>query len=135
MTGIAFVPCSQIVRLLTNCSSFGEAVTELTRTSMVCRLSSSKGLSLHRIVQLAVFHRLTASERVELFDLAVCNAYFDFPNTWKKQGAEQGHDWTSWNACSVILPRVSWLMQLYEKYKFKFSNFHLWAELVFRAGT
>jgi hypothetical protein len=115
--------------------SFGEAIMELSRTSMVTRLSESKALSIHRIVQLAVFHRLSPSEKVELFDLAVKILYFDFPNTWKERGSQQGHGWASWETCSAILPHVSCLMQLFEKHKFKSQNLQIWAELVFRAGT
>jgi hypothetical protein len=108
---------------------------ELNRTSMVSRLSSHKALSLHRIVQLAVFSKLYASEKVELFDIVVKILYFDFPNTWKDRGAQHGHGWASWETCSAILPHVSWLMRLCEKHMIRSADPALWAELVFRAGT
>ncbi|KAF4459225.1 hypothetical protein FALBO_14020, partial [Fusarium albosuccineum] len=114
---------------------FGEAVMELTRTSMVSRLSSSKALSMHRLVQLVVFARLSKAERVKLFDLTIHILYHDFPNTWQNRGAHQGHGWQSWETCSDILSHVDWLMTLSDKHKIKSSNPESWAELVFRAAT
>ena len=108
---------------------------ELTRTSMISRLSSSKALSMHRLVQLAVFSRLSKVERVDLFALTVHILYFDFPNTWQNRGAHQGHGWQSWENCSAILSHVNWLMQLSAKHKIQCKNPERWAELVFRAGT
>ncbi|KAK4221160.1 hypothetical protein QBC38DRAFT_461780 [Podospora fimiseda] len=114
---------------------FGDAVAELIRASMVTRVSSSKALSVHRLVQFAVFLRLSKADRIKYFDLAVRILYYDFPNTWQHRGAHQGHGWASWETCSAILPHVSWLMILFDKYKIKSANTVLWAELVFRAGT
>ncbi|KAJ3544311.1 hypothetical protein NM208_g3129 [Fusarium decemcellulare] len=114
---------------------FGDAVMELTRTSMISRLSSSKALSMHRLVQLAVFARLSKAERVKFFDLTIHILYHDFPNTWQKRGAHQGHGWQSWEICNAILSHVNWLMKLSDKHKIKSSNPERWAELVFRAGT
>ncbi|KAK0702012.1 tpr repeat-containing protein [Lasiosphaeria miniovina] len=114
---------------------FGDAVAELTRTSMVNRLTSSKALSMHRLVQFAVFVRLSKADRIKYFDLAVNILYFDFPNTWQVRGAHQGHGWASWETCSAILPHVGWLMALSEKHEVKSGNTTMWAELVFRAGT
>ena len=118
-----------------NGPSFTEAVTELCRTSMVSRLSGPKALSVHRLVQLAVFLQLSGAERVSNFDLAVNVLYFGFPNTWQDRGAHQGHGWASWETCSAILPHVSWLMQLSTKHKIKSAKPGLWAELVFRTGA
>lgn len=108
---------------------------ELCRTSMISRLSSSKALSMHRLVQLAVCLRQPKPDRILHFDLAVRILSFDFPNTWQDRGAHQGHGWAAWETCSAILPHVSWLMQLSEKHKIKTANPDLWAELVFRAGA
>ncbi|KAK3381006.1 tpr repeat-containing protein [Podospora didyma] len=98
---------------------FGDVVAELTQTSMVNRLSSSKALSMHRVVQFAVFY----------FDLAVKILYFDFPIPWKVRGSHQNHGWESWETCCAILPRVSWLMVLSEKHKVKSGNTTVWAKL------
>ncbi|KAL2022812.1 hypothetical protein VTK56DRAFT_4628 [Thermocarpiscus australiensis] len=114
---------------------FGEAVMELSRTSLIRRLASSRALSMHRLVQFAVFLRLPKSERIVNFDLAVKILYFGFPNTWQARGPHQGHGWAAWETCSAILPHVSWLMQLSEKHKIKSAHPELWAELVFRTGT
>lgn len=92
---------------------------ELTRTPMISRLSSSKALSMHRLVQPAVFSRLSKIERVELSDLTVYILYSDFPNTWQNRGAHQGHGWESWETCSAILSHVNELMQLSTKNKIK----------------
>ena len=110
-------------------------MVELARTSMTSRLSSSKSLSLHRLVQFAVFLRMSEADRVANFDLAVRILYYDFPNTWQDRGAHQGHGFESWETCSAILPHVSRLMQVAEKHKVKPGNTGLWSELVFRAGT
>ncbi|KAB5575359.1 tpr repeat-containing protein [Coniochaeta sp. 2T2.1] len=114
---------------------FGEAVRELSRTSMVSRLSSSKALSMHRLVQFTVFVKLSESERVESFDLAVRLLSEDFPNSWQKREARQGHGFESWQTCSAVLPHVSWLMELYLKHNIKSTNPTHWVELVFRVGT
>ncbi|KAK0639179.1 tpr repeat-containing protein [Cercophora newfieldiana] len=114
---------------------FGDAVVELNRTSMINRLSSSKSVSMHRLVQFAVLSRLAGPSRVVYFDLAVKILYFDFPNTWLDSGAHQGHSWSSWETCSAILPHVSRLMEVSEKYRIKSANPELWAELVFRTGA
>lgn len=108
---------------------------ELTRTSMISRLSSSKSVSMHRLVQFAVLSRLSGQDRTLNFDLAVNILYFDFPNTWQQGGAHQGHGWSSWETCSAILPHVSRLMQVSDKYGIKPTKPDMWAELVFRTGT
>lgn len=90
---------------------------------------------MHRLVQLVVLHGLPTSARVETFGLAVRLLYFGFPNTWQGGGAHQGHGWASWEQSSEVLPHVSLLMRLSEKYKIKTPNTNLWAELFFRAGT
>ena len=102
---------------------------------MVTRSSAFKALSMHRLVQFAVFLRLSKSDRIAYFDLAVRILYFDFPNTWQGRGAHQGHGFASWETCSAILPHISWLMKLSEKYKIVSTDPAMWAELVFRAGT
>lgn len=116
-------------------ASFREALMELSRTSMISRLSSCKALSIHRLVQFAVFLRIPKPDRVAYFDIAVRLLYFGFPNTWQDRGAHQGHGWASWETCSAILPHVSWLMQISEKHNIKSTMPDVWAELVFRAGT
>ena len=108
---------------------------ELTRTSMISRLSSSKSVSMHRLVQFAVLSRLSTQDRILNFDLAVNILYFDFPNTWQQRGAHQGHGWSSWETCSAILPHVGRLMQVFDKYGIKPTRPEMWAELVFRTGT
>ncbi|KXX82634.1 hypothetical protein MMYC01_201088 [Madurella mycetomatis] len=90
---------------------------------------------MHRLVQFAVFLRLSKSDRIVYFDLAVRILSSDFPNTWQARGAHQGHGFASWETCTTILPHVSWLMKLSEEYKIKSENSIMWAELVFRAGT
>lgn len=114
---------------------FGDAIMELTRTSMINRLSTSKSVSMHRLVQLAVLSKLTGESRTTYFDIAVKILYFDFPNTWLNSGAHQGHSWSSWETCSAILPHVSRLMDISEKYNIKPMRPDLWAELVFRTGA
>lgn len=108
---------------------------DLSRTSMISRLSGSEALSMHRLVQFSVFSRIPKHNRIVNFDIAVRILYFDFPNTWQDRGAHQGHGWASWETCSAILPHVSWLIQISDKHKVKPVNTNLWAELVFRAGT
>lgn len=108
---------------------------ELNRTSLVSRLSSSKALSMHRLVQFAVFLRQSEADRISNFDLAVQILYYGFPNTWQRRGPHQGHGWASWETCGAVLPHVSWLMQIFQKHKLRPSNYDLWAELLCRAGT
>jgi hypothetical protein len=108
---------------------------ELSRTSLMSRLSSSKALSMHRLVQFAIFTRMPESDKTFYFDHATQILYFDFPNTWQKRGSHQGHGWESWETCSAILPHVSWLMQISDEQKVKTTKSDLWAELVFRSGT
>lgn len=115
--------------------SFGQAVAELTRSSMVDRHSETKALSTHRLVQLVVFSKLSESRRVELFDLTVKLLYLNFPNTWQARGPHQGHGYASWEACESVLLHVRWLMQLSTNYQIKSEIADKWAELVFRLGT
>jgi len=89
---------------------------------MITKLSSSKALSMHRLVQLVVLHKLPMSGRVETFGLAVRILYFGFPNTLQGGGAHQGHGWAFWEKSSEVLPHVSLLMRLSEKYKIKAPN-------------
>ncbi|KAK4120820.1 hypothetical protein N657DRAFT_658182 [Parathielavia appendiculata] len=114
---------------------FGEAAVELNRTSLISRLSGSKALSMHRLVQFAVFLRQSNSDLVVNPDSAIRFLYFGFPNTWQQRGAHQGHGWASWETCGAVLPHVSWLMKLSERNKLKPSAPDQWAELICRAGT
>ncbi|OAA60362.1 tpr repeat-containing protein [Niveomyces insectorum RCEF 264] len=114
---------------------FGDAVMELSRTSMVSRMARAKALSMNRMAQLAVFLRIETAERTTYFDTAVRLLYFGFPNTWKAGGSHQGHGWEAWETCSAVLPHVSWLMQLAQKHSISSSVPELWAELIFCSGT
>ncbi|CAK7200406.1 hypothetical protein SEUCBS139899_003101 [Sporothrix eucalyptigena] len=114
---------------------FGDAVMELSRTSMVSRMIRSKALSMHRMVQLAVLLRIASSDRTAFFDTAVRLLYYGFPNTWKAGGSHQGHGYAAWETCQAVLPHVSWLMQLAKTHKITTSISNLWAELIFRSGT
>ena len=132
LTSITFDPLGSSLTILPN--RFGDAIMELTRTSMINRLSASKSVSMHRLVQFAVLSRLSPGSRAIYFDLAVNILYFDFPNTWFDRGAHQGHGWGAWETCSAVLPHVSQLMELH-KYDIKETRPDLWAELIFRTGA
>lgn len=107
----------------------------LSRASLINRLSTSKALSIHRLVQLFIFMRLPQVDRIFYLDSTVRMLYYGFPNTWNQRGDHQGHGWASWETCSVVLPHVSWLMRLTEEHSLKPTNLELYAELIFRAGT
>ncbi|KAI1429008.1 hypothetical protein F5Y12DRAFT_782253 [Xylaria sp. FL1777] len=114
---------------------FGDAVMELTRAALVTRIASSRALSIHRLVQLSVFKRLSTDQRIYYFDVVVQMLYYDFPNTWAAKGPYQGHGYKSWETCSSVLVHVNWLMSLSRDHKVVSQFPETWAELVFRAGT
>lgn len=114
---------------------FGEAVSALVRSSLVNRSSAYKALSVHRLVQVAVFTRLSKIERNFLLDSTITLLSNGFPNTWKKTGHHQGHSWASWETCGEVLPHVNRLMELVKQYKLNASDPELFAELIFRSGT
>ncbi|KAK7743150.1 hypothetical protein SLS53_004235 [Cytospora paraplurivora] len=114
---------------------FGDAVMELTRASLVTRLATSMALSVHRLVQQAVFDRLSPAERIYYLDNVIQMLAYDFPNTWTGTGPSQGHGYKSWELCGAVLSHVGWLMALTKKHKLKPSDPNTWAELIFRAGT
>ncbi|WEW59212.1 hypothetical protein PRK78_004681 [Emydomyces testavorans] len=113
---------------------FGDAIIELNRASLIHRQSTPKALSVHRMVQFAVFKRLPLADSLFYLDNTIQLLYYGFPNTWNQRGNKQGHGWFSWETCSAVLPHVSWLMGLTEKYQLKATNSELYAELIFRAG-
>lgn len=116
-------------------NSFGDALVELTRASLAMRSSSSKAISVHRLVQFTVFSRLSTVEVSLYLDYAIQALSSSFPNTWNQRAHYQGHGWTSWETSSAILPHVNWLMRLAEKHSLKVTNAELFAELVSRMGT
>lgn len=115
--------------------SFGDAVMELTRAALVTRIAPSKALSVHRLVQLSVFKRLSAEDKIFYFDTVVQILFYDFPNTWNTKGPYQGHGYKAWETCSSVLVHIGWLISLSKEHKVKPDNFMAWAELIFRAGT
>ncbi|KAI0861638.1 hypothetical protein F4860DRAFT_475715 [Xylaria cubensis] len=114
---------------------FGDAVMELTRAALVTRIAPSKALSIHRLVQLSVFKRLSKDQRIYYFDIVVQILYHDFPNTWAARGPYQGHGYKSWETCSSVLVHVNWLMSLSRDHKVAPKFLTDWVELIFRAGT
>ena len=115
--------------------SFGEAIMDLSRISLISRSPRSKALSMHRLVQFAIFANIPKTDRTFYFDSVISILYFGFANTWQKRGPHQGHGWEAWETCRAILPHVSRLMQISEKHKVKAAQSDQWAELIFRAGT
>lgn len=107
---------------------------QLRRRSMISRLSTSKALSLHRLVQFAVFLRMPEEDRIVNFDTAVRFLYVAFPSTWQDHGPNQGHGFAAWATCSTLLPHVRWLMQMSDKHHVRSDIPDMWAELIFRAG-
>ena len=123
-----------------NRSSFGEAISGLVRSSLINRLSAGKSpgqkaFSLHRLVQSAVFARLSEKEATFYHDSAVALLSAAFPNTWNLSGPYQGHSWNAWETCSKVLPHVSWLIDLSKKQKIRPADPYPFAELIFRTGT
>ena len=108
---------------------------ELVKTSLINRLSESKSLSMHRLVQFAVLTRLTADEKSFYLQAAVHLLSSAFPNTWNQGGSQQGHSWREWEVCSTVVPHTISLMTLADKYRIKIKNEELFAELIFRIGT
>ncbi|KAG9253974.1 uncharacterized protein F5Z01DRAFT_743372 [Emericellopsis atlantica] len=114
---------------------FSDAVAELTRSSLITRLSPSKALSMHRLVQQTVFARLLADEKLLYLDRVIEILSSAFPNTWNRRGPYQGHGYETWETCGAVLPHISRLIGLVSDHGLRPSNAGLWAELVFRAGT
>lgn len=108
---------------------------ELTRAALVTRISPSKALSVHRLVQLSVFNRLSAEDRIFYFDTVVQILSYDFPNTWNTKGPHQGHGYKAWENTRAVSAHVGWLISLSKEHKVKPDNSTAWAELIFRAGT
>lgn len=121
--------------LLLTINSFGDAVIDLTKASLVSRLTTHKAISIHRLIQFTVFSRLSPDETSLFFSHAVGMLSYSFPNTWNERTPQQGHGWDTWETCSLILPRVSWLIKLTQAHSVDTASQELFAELVFRAGT
>lgn len=115
--------------------SFGDAVIGLTKASLVSRLSDHKAISIHRLVQFTVFLKLTQKEKSTTLDYVISLLSSSFPNTWNQRTHHQGHGWTAWKTCSIVLPHVSRLITLTQEHSLIVVNPELFAELVFRAGT
>ncbi|KAK4149078.1 P-loop containing nucleoside triphosphate hydrolase protein [Chaetomidium leptoderma] len=115
--------------------TFRETVAELVQTSLITRLPASRALSMRGLVQFVTFSRLSESDTIANFDLAVQVVSSSFPSSWKEGGAHQGHGWASWEACSVALPHIAWLVGMMEKHRFKPANLDLWTDLLLGAGT
>jgi hypothetical protein len=107
----------------------------MTKTSLIDRLSSSKSLSLHRLVKFAVFMRVPEDGRTLNLDSAIQFLNHALPNTWDQRGSTQGHSYKYWNTSSAIVPHLSSLMGLKQQYNLKETNTEVFAELVFRIGT
>ena len=98
------------------------------------RASATKSLSVHRLVQNAVFARISQDEIQEFLDSTITLLSNGFPNTWKELGGYQGHGFSAWEKCGEVLPHVSSLIELVKRHKLKASEPESFAELVFRAG-
>lgn len=107
---------------------------ELNRSSLINRSSANKSLSVHRLVQNAVFARIAHDEKQELLDATISLLSKGFPNTWIEKGLHQGHGFSAWETCSEVLPHVSSLIELVKRHNLKASQPESFAELVFRAG-
>ncbi|KAI1083262.1 hypothetical protein F5B20DRAFT_577646 [Whalleya microplaca] len=114
---------------------FDNAITELTRATLVTRVTSSKVLSVDRLTQLSVFDGLSPKDRVFYFDTVVQILSYNFPNTWNDRGPHQGHGYEAWATCGAVLPHINWLIFLVKERRVKPANSMYWAELIFRAGT
>ncbi|KAK4452538.1 hypothetical protein QBC34DRAFT_455296, partial [Podospora aff. communis PSN243] len=112
-----------------------DAIIELTRTSLVTRVSASRSVSMHPLVQLAVLSKLSAPDRVRTFDVAVNILSFDFPNTWQFPSSHQGHGFASWKTSRTVVTHVCRLIEVSVEYHIESAKPELWAELVFRTGT
>lgn len=110
-------------------------MSQLTKSSLVSRSSVNKALSVHRLVQAAVFNRLPKADILLYLDFSITLLSNGFPNTWDKTGHHQGHGWASWETCSEVLPHVGFLMDLVQKYKLSPSRHETFAELIFRSGS
>ncbi|KAF2468654.1 uncharacterized protein BDR25DRAFT_335130 [Lindgomyces ingoldianus] len=124
------------LKFLSDDFDFGEVVSELiTKTSLICRLTTSKSISMHRLVKFAMLIRVPEDEQTLYLDNAIQLLYHAFPNTWDQRGPQQGHGWRSWETCSAIVPHLSSLMSLQNQYNMKATNTEVFAELIFRIGT
>lgn len=72
----------------------------------------TKSLSVHRLVQYAVFARIPEHEIQELLDSTITLLLNGFPNRWKELGACQGHGFSAWETFGEVLPQVSSLVEL-----------------------
>lgn len=77
-------------RSLTECS-FGEAVSQLTKSSLMSRSPVNKALSVRRLVSDAVFNRLPKPDIIFYLDFSITFLSDGFPNTLDKTGHHQGH--------------------------------------------
>lgn len=100
---------------------------ELVNSSMLTR-SASKTLSTNRFVQLAVFLRLSSTEKTELFNLVVKALSFDFPYSWEKQALELPR--SVLDACNAIWPHVHHLMWLSQNHTIESCDNQLGLKLV-----
>ena len=118
-----------------HCQSFGDAVIELSKASLIQRMSISKAISVHRLVQSAVFNRLAAEEQTNLLDSSICLLIGAFPNTWQEGGHSQGRSWQAWETCSAVLPHISHIMIIATQNRLRATDDEAFAELLFRART
>lgn len=86
-------------------------------------------LSIHRLVQSAVFHRLADSERSRYFDTVVQLLSWGFPDTWSE---DVGHQINAWERCEKRVPHIYHLAKLVKRHSIRPSHGQKYAELLLR---
>ena len=103
--------------------------------SLVGRSSIHQTLTVHRLVQVGVFDRLTQEEKNCFLSCAVSMLSSSFPNTWNQGGPDQDRNWESWETCSEVLSHVSWLLDLLKMHELPVKEPEHLAVLIFRTGS
>ena len=96
---------------------------------MIERRSSDSTLSMHRLVQTAVWRRLSDVDKVETFDIAVKLLGNGFPNTWN---VVTSHQFSSWKQCEARIAHVGALLEKVQTYKINVKEPAQLSELAFR---
>lgn len=112
--------------------SFMNAKQGLLVTALIDRAPKSASLSVHRLVQAAVYRHFSEEDRPVYFSYAVKILLEVFPATWKGDLSE--YLFTQWEACESCIRHVYILRDRLREYKFVPQEKSRFIELLNRAS-
>jgi hypothetical protein len=109
----------------------GDAEEILLRTGLVDKNAGDAVLSIHRLIQAAIFRKQTLDVREKVFDIVVHVLSWAFPDTWSE---DVGHQFQSWANCEKCLPHVNHLVAQRDKHSIGLAHAQKYGELLLRCS-